>query len=478
MSRFEIEDIVSQDKRGIVFRAHDSDKGHTVALRRFFPFGQDGGGLKEEESVAFRIAAQRLAGLSHPALRSVFSGAVDPIDNMPYMVVEWVDGAKLDDVLAGETLDPRLVIEILRLALEVSLSLSEILGEEAVWVETETDSIFVGSEESGRGFVFWLSPFKWLGAEFGSRKLAAIVELGERLAGWKGKIIGDQAGYGLGGWLKWMRNNPDAGLALALESLPAFLTDGDSAPPPPPKPSFAASDTFHPSVKVKQPSAASPLIIAACAVLLLAVAGLAYVRFTAKAPVVPPLYAEQTISPPKADATPEPAKAIQPAPAAEPQANPQPAPEPSLQPAGDAEAISASKVQEMAEKLAREKAAQRAADLAPPVVAAPPVRDFTPGDGDKMKILKANGPASVTGVLRNLRISSTGQSLYFEFSKPTNAAEIMAVAHKSSYKGDTTIDAYKDLIGKKVRFDGTVFRESTGRQYVKISARERMKIVE
>ena len=70
MSSFEIEDIVSQDKKGIVFRAHDLEMGHAVALRRFFPFGQDGGGLKEEESVAFRIAAERLVGVSHPALRA------------------------------------------------------------------------------------------------------------------------------------------------------------------------------------------------------------------------------------------------------------------------------------------------------------------------------------------------------------------------------------------------------------------------
>ena len=491
MSRFEIEDIVSQDKRGIVFRAHDSDMGHTVALRRFFPFGQNGGGLKEEEAVAFRIAAQRIAGVSHPALRSVFSGAVDPIDNMPFMVAEWVDGAKLDEVLNGETLDTRLVIQILQLALEVSLLLSEILGEEAVWVETNTDSIFVGSEESGRGFVFWLSPFKWLGAEFGSRKLAALVELGEHLAGWKGKLIGDNAGQGLGGWLKWMKNHPDASLAEALESLPVATSDDDT--PPPPKPSIAAPVAFPPAVKVKQPSSASPIIIAACVGLLLAVGGLFYYRMTVQAPVVPPLYAEQKISPATTDEvkdiqpelTPAPAAepppvvdAPKPAPEVKPQPTPQPAPQPTLQTTDEAESISASRVQEMAEKLAREKEAERAAALAPPVVTAPPVRDFVPGDADKMTVLKANGHASVTGVVLNVRLSGQGNSLYFEFSNPTNPKEISAVAHKREYKGEFKPDAYKNLIGKKVRFDGTVFRESADRQYVKISAKDKMKIVE
>ena len=101
-----------------------------------------------------------------------------------------------------------------------------------------------------------------------------------------------------------------------------------------------------------------------------------------------------------------------------------------------------------------------------------------PEDADKMTALKAGEPASVTGVILNLRLSLKRKSLYFEFSKLTNPVEIMAVAHKRDYKEDFTIDAYKDLIGKKVRFDGTVFREPTGKQYVKISARARMKIVE
>ena len=470
MSRFEIEDIISQDKRGIVFLAHDSEKGDMVALRRFFPFGQDGGGLKEEESVAFRIAAQQLIGVTHPALRAIFSGAVDPIDDIPFIVAEWVDGTKLDEVMNGGTLDPRLAVQVLRLALEVSQSLSEILGEEAVWVETETDSIFVGSEESGRGFIFWLSPFKWLGAEFGSRKLAAIVELGERLAGWKGKLIGDQAGFGLGGWLKWMKNNPDASLAQALESLPTFVTAEDA--PPPPKPSITAPVTFQSAAKVKQPPSVSPLLITACLGLLLAIGGLTYYRMTSKARDIPHLYTEQPISPRKAIATSDQPAPIQRKPAQNPPAEPAP------QPSRDTDVIAASRVQEMAEKLAREKEAQRNAALAPPVVSAPPVRDFTPGDSAKMKALKTSGFASVTGVLLNVRFSGTGKSLYFEFSKPAVTTEVMAVAHKSGFEGDFTIDAYKDLIGKKVRFDGTIFREPTGRQYVKISSRERIRVIE
>ena len=476
MSRFEIEDIISQDKRGIVFCAHDSERGHTVALRRFFPFGQDGGGLSEEESAAFVIAAKRLDGVEHDALRSVIAGAVDPIDGMPYIVAEWIDGGPLETILTGGKLEPPQVIEVLRLALEVSLTLSEALGEESVWVETEADSIFIGSEESCRGYVFWLSPFKWLGAEFGSRKLSAIVDLGERLAGWKGKLISDSAGNGLGGWLKWMRNNPDARLAEALQAMPIRMTESDIPPPPPPEPAPAPPVTVPPVVEVKPPSSSAPVIIAVAACLVLAIGGLAvYQQRFAKAPSAPTV-AQAEAAPGKSPATPKPAPVAA-------------TPERTSQPVQDEEAIAAARINEMAEKLAREKEAAResakaiqpagpATKPAPQAVTPPTRNDFTPGEGDKMQALKMGDPASVTGVVLNVRHSKAGNSLYFDFSNPAVPTEIMAVAHKSGYPDDFLTSAYKDLIGKKVRFDGTVFRERSGRQYVKISSKGKIRLSE
>jgi hypothetical protein len=280
MSRYYIEDIVSQNKRGIIFRAHDNDRGHSVALRRFLPFGQDGSGLQEDEAAALQAAAQRLDALTHPGLRSIISSSVDPIDGIPFIVAEWIDGTPLETFLAGGTLDPLMVIEILKLALEVSLTLSEVLGEEAVWVETEIDSIFVSPKESNRGFVFWLSPFKWLGAEYGSRKLTAIFELGEQLTGWKGKLIGKQSGQGLGAWMKWLRTHPDASLAEALEVLEAS-TSSDPSPP-----ILAPSSRKNEIValpKVEAPASSNSRVwIAAAVVTLLVVGGFGYQRLSSR----------------------------------------------------------------------------------------------------------------------------------------------------------------------------------------------------
>ncbi len=265
MKRFEIEDIVTQDKHGIVYRARDSSRDETVALRRFFPFGQNGGGLELEEAKAFEIAALRLAEVKHESLRSVIQGGVDPIDHIPFLVTEWVDGLSLLEMLSEQALDPALVIDIMRLALEVSIVLSHVLGEEAVWIETEIESIVVGTDDSGRGFTFWLSPFKWLGSQPESRKLATLVSMGEELAGWKKKLVSDQAGHGLGGWFKWLKKNPDTSLREALESLAA--STGNE--PPPPEEQLVAQAIGSPRMRLKQRSSKRPIALAVLMVLAL-----------------------------------------------------------------------------------------------------------------------------------------------------------------------------------------------------------------
>lgn len=488
MSRFEIEDIISQDKRGIVFCAHDKERGHTVALRRFFPFGQDGGGLSEEEAAAFVAAAHRLEGVEHNALRSLFAGSVDPIDGMPYIVAEWIDGAPLETILTGGKLEAPQVIELLRLALEVSLTLSEVLGEESVWVETEADAIFVGSKESCRGYVFWLSPFKWLGAEFGSRKLSSLVDLGERLAGWKGRLIGDSAGNGLGGWLKWMRNNPDARLADVLQAMPVRITESDIPTEPEQHPAPAAVPVLPftalpPVVEVKTPSSSAPVIIAIAGCLVLAVGGVVvYQRSTKTTPA--PAVAQAEAAPDKSAATSEPAPM-----AATPERTSQSLP--------DEEAIAAAHINELAGKLAREKEAKREAAKAiqptvsntpqkrvrkpapdAPQTAKPTIRhDFAPGDIERIIKLAMNTPASVTGTLLSVDSSQSGKSLYFNFSDPTDKSKIAAIVHKAQYDADFTPDAYAELIGKEVNFDGAVFREISGRMLVKITTRAQIKVV-
>ena len=230
--RFQIEDLIVQDASGVVFRALDTETRHPVAVRRFFPFGANGGGLREE--TAYEIALGRLAGLHHPALRAVICGGCDPVDGMPFIATEWIEGDLLGPILERGPLPAEDAAELLTQALEVCELLSHVLAEEAVWVETDPQTIVLGNAESGRGFTFWISPLKWLGGNDESRGLKSIITLTEQLMGWQGLVVNDQAGRGLGAWLNWLRGAENTPLREIRENLAAAI--GSELPQPARKP--------------------------------------------------------------------------------------------------------------------------------------------------------------------------------------------------------------------------------------------------
>jgi hypothetical protein len=207
IKRFQIEDIIVQDTAGVTFRAVDTATHTLVAVRRFFPFGADGGGLQKEEEVAYGISIGRLAGVRHPQLRAVITGGCDPIDAIPYIATEWIDGTLLSEIVRVGPLSAEDATHLVSKALEVCELLSQILAEEAIWVETELHTIVVANPPDGRGATFWISPLKWLGRTR-AHGYDAIVDMVEEALGWKGRIVSDHAGRGLGAWLKWLRTVP------------------------------------------------------------------------------------------------------------------------------------------------------------------------------------------------------------------------------------------------------------------------------
>lgn len=205
VSRFQIEDMVAQDASGVVFRALDSETGLLVAVRRFFPFGVNGGGLSADEQADYNVAVGRLRDIKHPAMRAIICGGCDPVDGMPFIATEWIEGSAIQTYLEQGPLSPAETIHMVSQVLEVCEEISQVFGQEAVWVETDVHTIIVGAEGSGRGVTFWMSPLKWLGKNDGQRGLDAIVSLTEDAMGWRGMSVLDHEGDGLGGWLKWLR---------------------------------------------------------------------------------------------------------------------------------------------------------------------------------------------------------------------------------------------------------------------------------
>lgn len=214
----------------MLYRAVFLETGEEIAVRRFFPFGAEGRGLSGEERLAFEIGLQRIERVTHPAMRAVLAGGCDAVDGLPFVATEWIEGRPLAERLAEGPLASKEAVPVLMKALEVSEVLSQLLAEEAVWVETEPGAILL-SEAGGREITFGFSPFKWLGTDDGRRGLKSIAHLTEELMGWRNKLINDQAGNGLAGWLKWLKQNGSK-VTLA-EARVALATATGAAPPPP-----------------------------------------------------------------------------------------------------------------------------------------------------------------------------------------------------------------------------------------------------
>lgn len=271
--RFQIEDIIFQGAEGITFRALDTENDAMVAVRRFFPFGAHGGGLHHEEITAYNIAVGRLSGLSHPALRSVVAGGCDPIDGIPYIATEWIEGKPLSTIIEQGHLSDEDATRVIICALEVCELLSHVLAEEAIWVETDPRTIIIGNEASGREITFWISPLKWLVGDEQARGFDAIIDLAEEVMDWKGRKVSDQAGRGLGGWIKWLRT---ATTTVTIHEAREMLAASVGMDPPPSAKRLAIkahTRVLAPLARVKKASSKTPWYIGIG--LALVIAGLA-----------------------------------------------------------------------------------------------------------------------------------------------------------------------------------------------------------
>ena len=469
--RFHIEDLVVQDASGVVFRAHDSETGRMVAIRRFFPFGADGGGLHADEQTAYRIALGRLTGIHHPALRSVVAGGCDPVDGMPFIATEWVDGEALDVVMDGNPLPIEAATLLISQALEVSELLSLVLAEEAVWVETTLDTIVVSHAESGRGFTFWISPLKWLG-NGENRGLESIITLAEEVMGWQGCIVSEQAGRGLGAWIKWLRTAaPTTSLHEAREMLAASV----GAEPPPPAKTLAARAT-RPLQPVAKPSSKGPVLATLCGIVVVgtAVAWLLTRKHhpapepSATAAVAPVSSQAAKTSPPPAKSPPAAAPPMEEPASARPARSEPPAPPPAVA-ASKAPAPVPDEIELFNRRLAkinaeREQAAQAEQKTAADLKSQQAEVDARGGvflASHHELLVRIDGKmATVEGVLTGFDF--TKNWMYLVLDNPDEKLFARGKVVLAKAPPELTKDRLQPLVGRRIRFRGKVEKQQMG----------------
>lgn len=464
VQRFKIEDLVDQDATGVIFRAFDSETGQTVALRRFFPHGLDGGGLSQDEQVAYAIALDRLIGINHPALRSVVCGGCDPVDGMPYIATEWIDGVPLAILLENAALTAGEAADLLGKALEVCQLFSEVLAEEAVWMETDLRSIVVGTVGSGRGATFWISPFTWLGASR-ERGLDPIIALCEQVMDWKDKAISHQDAKGLGGWLRWLRGAArTTSLHEVRENLAASL---GVEPPVPAKRLVRQAFTSPPALKKKR--SRLPLwTLTSC--LLFAIGGgtWAWMRKTGNLTDAPSDSTAELMDFDSFKSLSSSDEKRLSAASAEDEALPELTME---------EASSTAAARQAAESESRESVARLAAIRAK-IDSRGGV--FTPQDGDLL-IAKKGAEVILEGALRKIAFSSSGKTMYLLFSENASTEEPRGGILLSRAPADLNEADIKPLLGKKIRLSGQVRVEPLprpGRPVVFITDRAAIQEVE
>jgi serine/threonine protein kinase len=119
IGRYEIESLIGKGAMGVVFLARDPHLGRRVALKTY----ELPGGISDEMAQEFQTRllreAHAAANLSHPHIVTVHDAGLDPARGFPYIVMEYVPGRSLKEILSG----PR------RMSLELGLRIIDSLAD-------------------------------------------------------------------------------------------------------------------------------------------------------------------------------------------------------------------------------------------------------------------------------------------------------------------------------------------------------------
>ncbi len=121
VGRYEIDSELGRGAMGVVYRARDPRIDRTVAIKTVSLLGLEPD-AEQEYRERFVVEARAAGRLSHPRIVTIFDVAEDPYTLTPYIVMEYVSGRSLEEVLCTEN-----GILPLDTALQVTQELAEAL---------------------------------------------------------------------------------------------------------------------------------------------------------------------------------------------------------------------------------------------------------------------------------------------------------------------------------------------------------------
>jgi hypothetical protein len=246
-SRFQIEEMVSQDANGAIFLATDLQSGCEVLLQRFFPFGAGSGGLEGEERNSYQQGVELMKRLEHPALRRVLDGGCDPVDGIPYLISEARVGVSLAEFFSTGPLRVEQGRILVEQALALVLQIESVFGVGADWLVFAADDIEVRGE--GEIFRFSVDPMKWLGLKNGPGVVKELAATAENALGWAGRIVAGSTMGTLQGWVRAVK-------AESMNAAQAWDCLHGAAPPSKVLGSAAPTSIVQPTAQIKLGQAA------------------------------------------------------------------------------------------------------------------------------------------------------------------------------------------------------------------------------
>ncbi len=207
---FHIKEKVAEDSAGEIYRAYDQASGRKVLLRKYVHLDHLGEQTQAIEEMAYQVAIERLIRLQHPSLRRVDSGGFDANDGLLFLAARWTDAEPLQKLLKETWLSVEVATKLLMQLLELSQIISHLLGEDGIWVETDSASIAITGDAFDTHFLFWPAPVQCLtgGADIG-KGIDSLITLTEGIMGWNGREVDERIGGHLHAWLSWLKDDAD-----------------------------------------------------------------------------------------------------------------------------------------------------------------------------------------------------------------------------------------------------------------------------